>query len=153
MRCRRCGFNNEDSYKFCGKCGFELSRPYLLQKRNIIICSCGSEIEASNTKCPKCGADLSNPIKSKLPNSILSIIAAGGFAISMACSIYLNLDGVSFVLAPISLVLLIISKIVYKDDLADKLLMILLILLGAFFVVSVVYAYLFMSFLEGLCTL
>ncbi|MFC1896871.1 zinc-ribbon domain-containing protein, partial [Thermodesulfobacteriota bacterium] len=52
MKCAKCGADNREAAKFCGKCRAKLSR----------VCShCNSENPPDNAFCDQCGRDLMEP--------------------------------------------------------------------------------------------
>jgi len=49
MNCKKCGAENEESSKFCGKCGHALSQ-------KIICAKCGKQLKPDSEFCGECGA-------------------------------------------------------------------------------------------------
>lgn len=53
--CKKCGFENADGMKFCGKCGNSLT----VGKRKTVKCpACGASVDAEMNFCGKCGATM-----------------------------------------------------------------------------------------------
>ncbi len=62
--CPKCGFNNEISVNFCGKCGVSLSKK--CQR-------CLSEVRRDLNFCPKCGARVDDGLVYRYKHSTISI--------------------------------------------------------------------------------
>lgn len=55
MKCINCGFNNNDSSKFCASCGLKLEKSEHNQDTHTFKCSCGADVLKGSKFCPQCG--------------------------------------------------------------------------------------------------
>lgn len=60
MKCKKCGFENDEDSSFCINCGSPIEK--IVYKKCIV---CGSDIEEDALSCPKCGSVQDDYIKCK----------------------------------------------------------------------------------------
>ena len=70
MRCAKCGTENPEGKKFCGKCGGRLGGRCL---------KCGAENPADNSFCGDCGASLSDRVPGSLAKNSTTAVGSAAF--------------------------------------------------------------------------
>ena len=67
MLCAKCGTENPENKKFCGKCGERLAGRCL---------KCGAENPADNSFCGDCGASLSDRVPGSLAKNLTTALGS-----------------------------------------------------------------------------
>ena len=122
VKCNACGKENGDS-TFCSNCGSKLSTQNKVKTSTIqekkFCTNCGNEMDINSTFCPHCGTSESNLSSHKVGNNLVPTFNPGtAFLLSLyttgAGHIYLGLFkwGISFLLAQVVLIALIILFVV-----------------------------------------